>query len=311
MHRDRGRPQGFTIVELLTVIAILAILMGLLTSALAGARKTSQKARELNNIRQVGVAWQVYANTNAGAILPGYIDEDVQNAWDVEYEFPSGDPVPPLLAASWTFRLLPFLDNSHDIVHGYEDETDSNPLNWANDPIEAEAIALHPSFGYNAHYIGGWWEMADMGAPLPVPRYRFFDARADLNDDGTVGPGEYASVVSRSAGTIRRTSQLVAFCSSAVMPVDSTYDKVRRDVEGSHWVSPPLLALVMQWHVFDPNKTEAVIEVLGPSPSPIGRYNNNAAVQYADGHNNAVLPGSLADQRSFIDVADRLDWQHE
>src|SRR5262245_42214741 len=107
MDRDRGRRQGFTIVELLTVIAIVVIIMGMLVSALAGAKKTSQKTSELNDIRQIGVAWTVYANSNADAALPGFIDPEVQDKWNLECEFPTGETVPPELAATWPYRLLP------------------------------------------------------------------------------------------------------------------------------------------------------------------------------------------------------------
>ncbi len=52
-----GSGGGFTIVEMLTVIAIITLLMGLLLPALSGAKRTSQKMKEINSLRQIGVAW--------------------------------------------------------------------------------------------------------------------------------------------------------------------------------------------------------------------------------------------------------------
>lgn len=330
MHTKRCRVGGFTIVELLTVIAIIVILMGLLVSALAGARKSSFKTRELNAIRQIGLAWSVYANSNGDSALPGWIDPPVQTLWKLEFDFPSGDLVPAELAASWPFRLLPFLDNNHDMVHGYADEDDSDPLSWQIQPPppavipddwEAYEIANEPSFGYNAHYVGGWWTMTEMGTET-VPRYAHYDARADVNGDGSIGPNERVNVVSRSPSTMKRSTEVVVFASSSNVPLSLnpplsapyTYDKVRPDIAGSHWISPSWIGQEQQWRLPElggQRITDVLIEVLEESPTPIGRYTGNAAVLYADLHNNAVLPGTLADQRAFIDAADRANWTHE
>lgn len=55
--------HGFTMVELLTVIAIIGMLIGILMPALQSARETARRSQCLNNIRQVGMAVLVCSET--------------------------------------------------------------------------------------------------------------------------------------------------------------------------------------------------------------------------------------------------------
>ena len=83
-HRQSSAKSGFTLVELLVVIAVIAILASLLLPALAGAKKAGQAARCRSNLREMGIALQLYVDVNnkhfpAGASAsssgsPGWFD---------------------------------------------------------------------------------------------------------------------------------------------------------------------------------------------------------------------------------------------
>ena len=64
MTISRQKIQGFTLLELLTVVAIIAILCSILIPALQGVRNSAQQASCASNMRQIGSALLLYAASN-------------------------------------------------------------------------------------------------------------------------------------------------------------------------------------------------------------------------------------------------------
>ena len=65
LHPARGRMHGFTLVELLVVISIIAVLIALLLPALAKARALAVSVVCESNLRQLGVAYSEYTQSEA------------------------------------------------------------------------------------------------------------------------------------------------------------------------------------------------------------------------------------------------------
>ena len=85
VFRRQKNSAAFTLIELLVVIAIIAILAAMLLPALAAAKQKGQRAVCLSNLRQINIAFHLFAQRNHGLL-----------------------PDPTITHVSWEASLLPF-----------------------------------------------------------------------------------------------------------------------------------------------------------------------------------------------------------
>ena len=199
-RQQRNASAGFTIVELLVVIGIIAILLSLVSISLVQGGQSARQTKALSALKQIGTAWMQYANQSEDRVMPGYMDDGVQAAFKIKVRDGGGQRVDPQYCRTYSFRLLPFLDNDRSLMYDYV------PDNEMPSELPPQVISDQPAFGYNAFYVGGWWT-SETGAP----KMRF-------SGTGYFGTGgqlvQRQEVVVRALAQVERTSDLIVFSAS-------------------------------------------------------------------------------------------------
>jgi prepilin-type N-terminal cleavage/methylation domain-containing protein/prepilin-type processing-associated H-X9-DG protein len=73
MKNSPAKARGFTLVELLVVIAVIAILAAILMPVLNKGEARGQGTRCLNNMKQLGTGWLIYADDNADRLTLNWV----------------------------------------------------------------------------------------------------------------------------------------------------------------------------------------------------------------------------------------------
>ena len=110
----RKNPSGFTLVELLVVIAIIGVLVALLLPAVQAAREAARRSQCSNNLKQLGLACQMYHGTHE--LFPyGAVNHE---------------------GSMWSYYIMPYIEqeNAQKLVElgASNGEVTDDGLNWAH-----------------------------------------------------------------------------------------------------------------------------------------------------------------------------------
>ncbi len=162
--------RAFTLIELLVVISIIALLIALLLPALKSARSTARNTLCLSNVRQMYIAYELYAGDSDGWYTPAYdqtqsLPGDGNTMWMNNPLFRDYLSI-PALGSGGTNQLWPADRVCPDATGALRGDSSiaTPPLNTA--PPDGQAWA-RLSYGLNADsfspgaggtpWIDGWW----------------------------------------------------------------------------------------------------------------------------------------------------------
>jgi prepilin-type N-terminal cleavage/methylation domain-containing protein/prepilin-type processing-associated H-X9-DG protein len=101
----KNRRGAFTLIELLVVIAIISILASMLLPTLSRAKEQGVSIFCVNNLRQIGLAMQMYGDDNNERLPVSYakVSDPAAGAW-------TNSPTP------WTFALSSYYGNNTNVL---------------------------------------------------------------------------------------------------------------------------------------------------------------------------------------------------
>lgn len=144
---------GFTLVELLVVIGIIALLISILLPALSQAQRQGRAIKCMSSLRQLGIAYNMYANENKG-----WWPAAVHNA-------ATGTPIPikdPEIR--WPDMLQRYISQNAQVGYNELTKLRKNSVIWGC-PEWAKAIDaldtnltdnLRPGYGMNVYPLGDY-----------------------------------------------------------------------------------------------------------------------------------------------------------
>ncbi len=189
LHR-RPEYRGFTLVELLVVISVIALLVGLLLPAVQSAREAARRASCANNLKQLALALQNYESTVAAYPMSQFWKPDPSGMTAASTGYGFLIHLLPYIEQKATYdsfnMVLAFGNVENTTVHGVgistlwcpSDGTASSPIS-TTDPLfnPANASPFNVQLSSYAANVGSWFTVTPYpwvnvtswgGAPNPL-----------------------------------------------------------------------------------------------------------------------------------------------
>ncbi len=276
-----ARPRGFTLVELLVVIGVIAVIVAFSVPAFRSMVGGARRSREMNAARQLIVAWTSYAADAKGQVLPGF--KTGLPAYQA-----NGDPIPAssygggaTISARYPWRIARYLGHNFHGLYVNDQEPELSLLENGDYQKYLYFGSLYPSFGMNSTWVGGDQERYGF-LPPPPP-----------NSPPSPFNNFYVSRLSQ----VKHAERLLVFASART---DATSDG--RMVEGYFRIDSPAIISTQWASTYDP-----------AAPSSYGnvsaRQDGETVCAFVGGNVDHKPVDELRDMRYWANQADAPEWR--